>query len=1151
MLRSIYVVVCSLAFACFLLIAARPALAQVDRGNVVGTVVDPSGARIADAQITITNRATGQSTHLATDSEGNYNAKLLKIGTYSISVSKQGFGTTIQESIDVAVNQSVRVDLVLSLGSATEKVEVTGAAPLLQTESSSLGTVETERRISELPLNGRNFIQLAYLGPGANGGQTGSNVSGGVFENERANEAISVNGLRVSNNNFLLNGVDNNEFGLGGTIVLPPPDAIQEFKTEENSMSAEFGRGGAAVNVVLKSGTNQIHGGAYEFIRNDKLDAVNYFNQGQQPFKRNQFGAFIGGPIKKNKTFFFGDYQGSRQRASIPFLSTVPLPAERGGDFRDRLTGSTFSPCAIPSAADTFDTGTIFDPYSTHNYTCADGSVVSLRNPVQYQGQVNVFDPAKINQVGSNIANFYPAATDPTSLTNNYLANQNNPNDQDSFDIRVDHRFREQDQIFGSYSFGDVRSQRPGPLGPLWGGSDCCPSISDSRAQHAGIGYTHTFNERLLNDLHGGYFRYAVNALPFNFGKDLGSQLGIPNVNRPGYPNSSGLTNIDIAGFTSLGDSQWLPEHVFENIYQIADTLTWIKGRHSFKFGVDFRRQQRNFFQLSSPRGFFVFGGGYTNDLTTANGGNALADLLYGVPISNEQDFLAGLYPTRYWDLAEFFQDDFRVSRNLTINLGLRYEVTSPANGQVGNFDLNRAIVVTSYGPGAVSHAGVQFDKKDFGPRVGLAWSVAPNTVVRSAFGMFYSAEANIFDDLGLNPPQLSFYAANFNAGALPSTTQLISNGFPSAVPQGSATNISGPVKTTGPTRVIPRILEWNLSVQHQFAQNWVAQVGYVGTRAYDLWNHEASDLNQAPQILDTNFCGPDPANCIPNFGRRYFAQQPNLTQVLPLDYPQFQSFYNAFQASLNKRFSKGFNLLAAYTFAKNLGNADGNVGGYVQNAYAPNLEHGPVAPDLRHRLSVSYLYEIPVGRGRQFLNDAHGIVDGFLGGWQIGGITAAQTGEALNAVMSTDFSNTGSFSYRPDQLANPYSFSFNTAGQAAMGCSNPGHQTLDCWYNQAAFVTPALASGQQSAHAFGNSKIGNLRGPNLVNFDLVLQKNFKIRESQQIEFRSEFFNLFNHPNFGLPGGGSSAPVDVPGGAAITNTATDNRQIEFALKYTF
>jgi len=1158
MLRRVYAVVLFSIFCGFLLIASIPGAAQVDRGAIVGTVTDPTGARIANAQITITNVDTGQPDRITTDDEGNYSAKLLKIGTYSVAATKQGFERTVQPSVDVAVNQSVRVDLVLNLGATSETVEVKGAAPLLQTESSSLGTIETEQRISDLPLNGRDFIQLAYLGPGANGGQSGSNASGNVFENERADEAISVNGLRVSNNNFLLNGVDNNEFGLGGVIVLPPPDAIQEFKTEENSMSAEFGRGGAAVNVVLKSGTNQVHGGLYEFIRNDKLDAVNYFNQGQQPFKRNQFGGLLGGPIQKNRTFLFGDYQGSRVRQSIPYLSTVPTVAERAGNFTDRLTGQTFSPCATPSPADTFDTGTIFNPFSTNtNYQCADGSVVSLRAPVSYNGQVNVLPPNLINKVGSNIANFYPKPN-LGGLTNNYLANQNNLNDQDAFDLRLDHRFREQDQIFGSYSFGDVRSQQPGPLGPLWGGLDCCPSISNSRSQHLGIGYTHTFSERLLNDLHGGYFRYAVNALPFNFGKDLGTQLGIPNVNRPGYPNSTGLTNIDVAGFTSLGDSQWLPEHVFENIFQIADTVTWVKGKHSLKFGIDFRRQQRNFFQLYNPRGYFVFGGGYTDDLTTANGGNGLADLLFGVPISNEQDFLVGLYPTRYWDLAEFVQDDFHFGHNVTINIGLRYELTSPANGRVGNFDLTRAIVVTSYGPNAVPHAGVQFDKKDWAPRLGIAWSVEKNTVIRSAFGMFYSAEANIFDDLGLNPPQLSFYALNFNAGAIPSATQLVSSGFPSALPVGSATNISGPVKTTGPERLIPHILEWNLTVQHQFGQNWVAQIGYVGTRSYHLWNHEASDLNQAPQILDTNFCGPDISNCTiadANYGRRYFAQQPNMTQVLPLDYPQFQSFYNSFQASLNKRFSNGFNVLAAYTFAKNLGNADGNVGGYVQNSYFPNLEHGPVAPDLRQRLSVSYLYEIPVGHGRHFLGDAHGVVDAFLGGWQVAGITSAQTGEAVNAGMSTDLSNTGSLSYRPDQIANPYNFSFNTASQATnYGCSNPGHQTLDCWYNQAAFVAPPLAPGQQSAHSFGDAKIGDLRGPRLVDFDFVLQKNFKIRESQQIEFRSEFFNLFNHPNFGLPGGaggGSPAPVDVQGGAAITNTATDNREIEFALKYTF
>ena len=653
------------------------AWAQVDRGAIVGAVTDQAGARIAGAEVTVTNVETNQPTKVISNDEGAFSANLLRIGTYSVSAEKKGFQKIIQQNVEVGVNQSVKVDLVLKIGSANETVEVTSAPALLQTEQSSLGTIETERRISELPLNGRNFIQLAYLGPGANGGETGSNVSGGVFENERANEAVSVNGLRVSNNNFLLNGVDNNEFGLGGVVVLPPPDAIQEFKTEENSMSAEFGRGGAAVNVVLKSGSNQIHGGVYEFIRNDKLDAVNYFNVGQQPFKRNQFGAFLGGPIKKDKTFVFGDYEGSRLRNSAPYVSTVPTVAERSGDFRDRLTGVNFTPCDDGSGP-SFDTGTVFDPRSMQNYSCADGSVVSLRNPVTYKGQINVMDPATINQVGSNVANFYPQPTDPMSLANNYLANQNVLNDQDSFDVRVDHRFREADQIFTSYSFGDVRSHNPGPLGVPWGGSDCCPSISNSRSQHLGIGYTHTFSPVVLNDLHGGYFRYAVNALPFNFGKDIATQLGIPNANRPGYPNSSGLTNIDVAGITSLGDSQWLPEHVFENIMQTADTLTWMHGKHTMKFGVDFRRQQRNFFQLSNPRGWFVFGGAYSADPSTTNGGAGLADLLFGDAVSNEQDFLGGLYPTRYWDLAEFAQDDYHLSSNFTLNIGLRYEISSP-----------------------------------------------------------------------------------------------------------------------------------------------------------------------------------------------------------------------------------------------------------------------------------------------------------------------------------------------------------------------------------------------------------------------------------------------------------------------------------------
>jgi hypothetical protein len=349
--------------------------------------------------------------------------------------------------------------------------------------------------------------------------------------------------------------------------------------------------------------------------------------------------------------------------------------------------------------------------------------------------------------------------------------------------------------------------------------------------------------------------------------------------------------------------------------------------------------------------------------------------------------------------------------------------------------------------------------------------------------------------------------------------------------------------------------MEWNLTVQHQFAQNWSAQIGYVGTRAYHLWNHEASDLNQAPQILDTNFCGPVGSGCPAadaNFGRRYFNVQPNLGTVFPLDYAQLQMFYNAFQASLNKRFANGLNFLAAYTFAKNLGNADGNTGGFIQNSYRPDLEHGPVVPDLHHRFTISYVYELPVGRKRHFLADAGRVTDAILGGWQLTGITTAQSGEAITASMSSDLSNTGSASYRPDQIANPYDFSFNTASQGTdFGCSRPGHQTLDCWFNQAAFVAPPLAPGQQSSHEFGDSRIGNLRGPDLVTFDLAFLKNFAVQERQQIQFRAELFNMFNHPNFGLPGGGSQISVDVPGGGAITNTAIDNREIEFALKYTF
>ena len=1125
-----------LSFATLLLFSLAPAAAQLDRGGIVGTVSDLSGGRIVEAKVTVTNIATNIDQVVETNSQGDYSVHNMQIGAYRISAEKAGFKIEVQNPVDVPVNQVVKVDFALSPGSESQTVEVSAAATQLQTQSSSLGTVETTQRISQLPLNGRNFIALAYLGPGANGGQAGSNASGGVFENERADEAISVNGLRVSNNNFLLNGVDNNEFGLGGVIILPPPDAIQEFRTEESAMSAEFGRGGAAVNVVVKSGTNQVHGGVYEFIRNDQLDALNYFAPSKTQFQRNQFGAFVGLPIIKNRTFVFLDYQGTRIRQGLPFLNSVPTTGERTGDFTDRLTGQTFSPCA--SGGPSFDTGAVFDPYSTTSYTCPSGETISLRNQVSYQGVLNVMNPAQITSAGSNVINLYPAANG-SGIADNYTSTQKQINDQDSGDVRVDHRFREQDQAFASYGIGDIRSVDPAGLGKL-GGSDCCPSISNIRAQHLGLGYTHLFSTGLLNDLHGGYFRYAVNALPFNYGSNESDQLGIPNSNR-GDINSSGLINLDISGETSLGDSEYLPEHVFENIFQLADSVTHVHGKHTLKYGVDFRRQQRNFFQLAVPRGYMNFGGGFTADLSTATGGNGPADLLFGVPQATEQDTLDGLYPTRYWDLAEFVQDDWRIRQNLTINLGLRYEVASPANGRVASFDLTKAVMVASYGQGAVSHAGVGFDKSDWGPRIGFAYSLPHNTVVRGAFGIFYSAEANTFDDLGLNPPALTDLARSYSTGNIPTGAQLISAGFPSTYPVQALDAPQGSVKTTGPTRIMPRILEWNLSVQHEFADNWLAQVAYVGTHAYRLWNHENADLNQPFQPLDTNF-----SDDTGNFGRPYFAAQPNLASVYPLDLGDLHLMYNSLQASLNHRFSHGFNVLFAYTYASDLGNADGNVAGAIQDAHTPNAEYGPVAPDIRNRFTASYLYQLPVGRGRTFASNTGPILDALIGGWNVAGIITAQSGQSETSTVSSDLSNTGSFSYRFDQLARPTDFSYNTAAQAGLGCT-PGKRNILCWYNPAVFTAPSLAPGQQSAHDFGNARIGNLRGPNLVDFDFVLQKNFQVKDYGQVEFRSEFFNIFNHPNLGLP----ANYVDVAGGAAITNTAADNRELEFAVKYSF
>jgi hypothetical protein len=1120
--KTIRVVIC---LAVVFLVAGR-LRAQIDRASISGTVTDPSGAAVAGATVTVTNGGTNQSQTLTTDSSGLYTARLLHIGTYSVEATAKGFERSLHSGIELNVNQVAQVDLQLKVGSASETTQVSADPPLISTETSSLGTEETQQRIVDLPLNGRLFTQLAWLGPGTTpGSSSGIGLSGSTDDN-RPGIQLAVNGLWAFDNNFLLDGVDNNGIGDGTIAVNPSPDAIGEFRVEENSMKAEFGRGGAAVNAAFKSGTNQLHGGAYEYLRNDALDARNYFdpasNGPKAPLHRNQFGFFIGGPIIKNRLFIFGDYAGSRLHEAGVDQATVPTVAERTGDFSDQNGGAGVL---------------LYDP----NTTQADGTR-QLLNP----SNPSVIPANRIDTIGQNIVNLFPLPNVPGAGTsNNFISFPVATLTGNQGDVRVDYRLTDHDQVFGHSSVEDHPQYAPVPLPGLAGG--CCGGNMNMREQNHAVGITHTFNSNFLNDLRLSFIRYAVTSTPVNYGVNVSDMVGIPNANR-GNAETSGLANIGINGYNNLGNSNWIPELSADNTYQIADSVSWIRGKHTIKMGVDYRRYQRNFYQSQAAFGQFSFSSNFTQNLNPPPNpppsGNALADLLLGLPDYREQDGLAYKDHTRFFELGEFVQDDIRVSSHLTVNLGLRYDIFSPVGGTVGNFNLQTNVVDLNFGPGAKSNAGVGYDKKDFGPRVGFAWSPFDDrkTVISSAFGMFYAPEGNQFNDLGENPPALQFYQQSTNDNVIPTFATMIDSGFPAVLPTSDPANPSGQVKTTGPVRKAPRVLEWNFSVQRELARNWVLHVAYVGTRATGIWNNEDSNLNQPRQPLDTNFS--DPTG---NMGRPYFNVLPNLSVINPIDYPNFSVFFNGLETKLEKRFSKGFTVLTSYTWSHDIGSFQGAHTGNTQIAADANAQRGNVDPDFRHRLSVSYTYELPFGRGKEFGAGMNSFVDAVAGGWQVGGITTIRSGEHYTAFLGNDQTRTGTAAM-PDKVANPYDFSFNIPQQALDGCDNPGHQTLICWYNPAAFVVPPLAPGQQFAHQFGTAGDGDLVGPDQVNFDFSTFKNFKITERQQLQFRAEMFNIFNHPQFSVSGHNP----DQNNGARISGTLGDNqREIQFALRYTF
>jgi len=1154
----------SAGFATLLLAAtmAIPLYAQVDSGKVIGQVQDSSGAAVKGAKVIATNVGTGVIHDVTTGSSGEFVVTELGSGNYTVTVEQVGFKKAVQPAFKLDINQVVRVDVTLVPGMVTEHIEVSAAEPLVESQTSSVGQVIEETQVHDLPLNGRDFVQLAYLSPGVNQGEVGAVQQGGIPENERGNGSIHVNGLMATNNNFLLNGFDNNEQQIGFEVLQPPVEAIDEFKVQTSNFGADIGKGGAVVNVVIKSGTNNFHGSAFEFLRNSYMDAKNFFDSPTSPiapFKQNQFGGTLGGPILKNKTFFFVDYQGTRVRESETFISTVPTGAERTGDFSDLL--GTDGQGNV--------TGQIFDPLTTNpvtnQRTAFPGNIIP---PCAGSTRRSATGGSCLDPAALNAMNLFPQPNIPgAGDANNFLFNPVASNNQDSFDIRVDHQWRS-DSISGTFNFGNVDSVQPDPFPGQAGGGSFSGHIHN-KAYVAGISDVHSFSSTKTNELKIGYTRYVVDAVPFFSNVALATQLGIPGINIPGDPNTGGMPNIMISGYSSLGNQDWFPENLKENNYQLKDSFTWIHGHHSFKFGGDIIKRQHGFFQTQNPRGDFTFDQQFTENVndTTSDPGSALASFLVGNPIYSFRDGLAGSFGMHWWEVSGYFMDDFRVSSKLTLNLGLRYDLYTPMvedHNRIANFDFATGEFVAPGMPGVSDTGNVQTNYKNFAPRVGFAYTPFSDskTVLRGGYGIFYSLQADQNDaELAYNPTGLfGNQTIQFNANSIPNLQ--LSTGFatpsdPSgSLPPSSLIDPSGRASAIPFHNPTPAIQEWNLNVERQLAKDTVLQVAYVGVHGVHLTY--LRNLNQATQPLDSNFevC-PTPSDpycadgLASNFGRPYYGTVPQIGAIRTSN-NDASMISHSLQVRFEKRFSAGWTMLAAYTYQHSIGVTDENeaVGPEPQNTYDLHAERGSISPDFRHQFTAAWTYELPFGPGKRYFN-SESPLRLLVGGWQLNGIITMYSGQAFTPLLSFDDTNTGSGGARPNIYGDPNSFTNATAA----GCPS-NSQSLQCWYNPAAFgqtspttfLYPSLAPGQSFARLYGDAGRGILRGPAQYNTDFSIFKVFHLKETLSLELRGEVFNLFNTPEFAPP----DATVDISGlSGSINSTVHSSRQLQLAARFRF
>jgi hypothetical protein len=1091
-----------LGVLCLVLLAAVPAArAQTVSGTILGSVTDPSGAVISNAKVTLVNEGTGLTRTVTTDTNGEYVAPSLPTGRYTVISEITGFKTLTMSNVEVGVDQRVRIDLKLEVGAMTESVSITAETPLLQTSSSELGTTVGDEQIEALPLNGRNFVNLTRTVPGVLRGIPGSNIDGAGSLAWRASASFSANGQRTRDNNFMLDGVDNNETWLQTVVIFPSVDALDEFKLQTSTYSAEFGRSlGGVVNLQIKSGTNAFRGSGFEFHRNDAFDANNFFNnKNNRPkpeFKQNQFGGTLGGPIFKDKTFFFGNYQGHRESQGQTFLSTVPTTKMRGGDFSeltrviyDPATGQPFPGNVIPS-----------------------GRIDSVARNILTQLYPEPNTAGTIGAGGQNI--------------NNYLINPIKERQDNQFDLKGDHNLTSSNRFFVRYSFQKTHRLQPatlqhGDAGATFGAGD-----GNIKGQSLAFNDTQMLSSSWLNEFRFGWSSIKFLMTPIDYGTNPAQAVGLPGINLNQV--TSAMTQLGFQNIRNLGANSNQPLITNQNDFQIFDRVTRSTGRHTMKFGGSLTLRSREILNADTIVGNFSFNNNMTSNcagqpsgctVNSATGFDVASFMLGLVSAKNRNLFDAGTYTEKRPEIAMYFQDDFRATSRLTLNMGLRYDIYPPwteIEDRQSNFDVTTGKFVVASDDATIEGVKVgrylqTYSKGNVGPRFGLAYDLdgSGKNLIRGGFGVFWNfSPGGTSSSKAQNPPFLQSTSLN------PTPTQygnnlLLSTGLPP--PPGVDPNRA----PAGATRSIFDInfrdayaRQWNVNYQRSLGTNYMAEVAYVGSQGRQMVIKV--DINQAPAVVGVSDA---------NVNRPFIGLAPAVRSL-----SQSQSIgkvnYNGLLLKFQRRFANNFSFLNSYTLGKSMDYASDNEAGITNNQ---DLEYnwGPSDYDVRHTLSSSWIYELPWAR-------AH-----FYGGWQLGGILYWRGGLPLTVTQTQGVASTGTGN-RPNQTCDAR-------------LDNP---TIDRWFDLSCFAPITEPTG-----TYGDTRRGSIRGPGSFNIDASLIKNTRFG-GVETEFRVEAFNLLNHPQFGNPNttiGNASAGVitTMLSSPSCSLCGTVERQIQLGVKVKF